>query len=95
MRPILDSTVLFVVLFFWQLPNLLPLIGYACLVAIHVLDPNLNGSSVSLELFYLGQLHNSFANVSEALCREVGARDVFHEGAEVDTRILLGKAVCC
>ena len=46
-----------------------------------------------LELLDLGQLHHGVADVLEALGRQVGARDMLQEGAQVDTRVLLGVAV--
>jgi len=60
---------------------------------VHVLDTNLNGPPVSLQLLHLGELHDSGSDVLEALGGEVGAGDVLQVGAEVDARVLLGKAI--
>jgi hypothetical protein len=49
---------------------------------------------VSFEFLDLGELLDSPADVLEALSREVGARDVLDERAEVDTRVLLCVTVC-
>lgn len=42
------------------------------------------------ELLDLGELHDGASDVSQALGREVRARDVLDEGPEVDARVLLG-----
>ena len=63
------------------------------LLLVHVVDSNLNGSPVSLQLLHLGELHNSGSNVAQTVGRQVGAGDVLLEGAEVNTRVLLGEAI--
>jgi len=68
-----------------------------CLHAIlaHPIKSNLDGASVGLEFFHLGQAHDCFAHVAQTLGREVAARDVFDVGAEVDAGVLFGVAVGC
>lgn len=60
-----------------------------------MLNANANCPSVGLKLLHLGQLHYGAAHVPQALRRQVRAGNVLDEGAEVDTRVLLGVPICC
>ena len=66
----------------------------ANLLLVHVLHTDLDGASVGFELFYLGELHDCLAYVAKALGCEVRAGNVLDIRAEVDTRVLLGVAIC-
>lgn len=46
----------------------------------HVVESNAHGSSMSLELFNLGHLHDGAAHVLQTLLGEIGAGDVLGEG---------------
>ena len=60
-----------------------------------MVQPNLNGPSVGLELFDLGKLHDSATNILQTLSSKLRACDVLEEGAQVDTGVLLGVTVRC
>jgi hypothetical protein len=60
-----------------------------------VRQPDADRPPVGFEFLDLSQLHHGLAHVAEALGGEVRASDVLDEGCEVDTRVLLGIAVCC
>lgn len=60
---------------------------------VHVREANADGALVRLELLDAREGHDGTADVSEALGRQVRARDVLNEGAEVDARVLLRVAV--
>jgi len=63
-------------------------------ILIHPLQPDADRAPVRFEFLDLGQLHHGAADVAESLGREVGAGDMFGEGAEVDAGVLFGVAVC-
>ena len=60
---------------------------------VHVREANADGALVRLELLDTRESHDGAADVPEALSRQVRARDVLNEGAEVDARVLLRVAV--
>lgn len=61
---------------------------------VQELETNLYSTSVSLQLLYLGQLHNGGADVAQSFAGQVGAGDVLEVRAQIDSRILLGKSIC-
>lgn len=62
---------------------------------VHVINANANCPSVSLELFYLGQLHHGHAHIPQTFGRQVCAGDVLNERPEVDAGVLLGVSIGC
>lgn len=76
--------------------------GAACMLLscswsllIHMLEADLDSSPVRLQLLDLGKLHDRTTNITQSLRRQVRARNVLHERAQVDARVLLCKAVRC
>lgn len=63
------------------------------LEVLHLLDADLDGASVRLELLYLGELHDGRADIGQALGRQLGASDVLDKGAEANARVLFCEAV--
>lgn len=51
---------------------------------VHVVQPDADGSSVSLKLFDLGKLHYRSTYVSQTLSSEVRAGDVLEVRCKVD-----------
>lgn len=70
--------------------NLDPLL----LRTVHVVDANAHSPPVSFQLLDLGELHDGLSHIPQPLRRQVRARDVLDERAQVDARVLLRIAVC-
>lgn len=65
------------------------------LILIHILNPNLNRPSMSLQFLHFSQLHDRTADISKTLRCQIRAGDVLGERAEVDAGVLLCVAVGC
>lgn len=70
-----------------------PFSPLSSLLSVQVVDSDLYRPPVSLELLDLGQLHDSAADIPQALGCQVRASDVLLERAQVNARVLLGKAI--
>ena len=57
-------------------------------------DTDADGTLVRLQAFDTGEGLDRLGETEQAIGGEVRASDVLQEGAKVDTRVLLGVAVC-
>lgn len=63
------------------------------LILLHVGNTDADGTLVRLQALHSGEGLNRLGETKQAISGQVRAGNVLQEGAEVDTRVLLGVAV--
>lgn len=66
-----------------------------CTPALRKTQPQTNGSSMSLQLFDTGKLHDRRTDILETLPGKMGACNVLDVRSKIDTRVLFGITICC